>query len=108
MIEISAPQEYSEFIQSHQIVLIHFWAEWNRHDFTMKMILKKIETSFSEGVGFGSVDVDRATEMRQICKDINVYNLPALAYYKNDQHIETATGLGQPIEEKLNLLISKD
>jgi len=47
--------------------------------------------------------------MWELAKELKVLNLPALAYYKNGEHIETTIGLStkEQIETNLkNLLIT--
>jgi thioredoxin-like negative regulator of GroEL len=105
MIKISTTQEYFEFIESCPFALIHFWAEWKAYDFQMIEKLKVIESSYSGKVCFGSIDID-LQNMRQICLDVKIINVPALGYYKVGKYIETVIGLNQEIEKQLNLLLS--
>lgn len=101
-------ETYSDFIKSKPVAVIHFWAAWNRYDEEMKDRLKQVGASFTDQIAIGSIDTDRQ-EMWELTKELKVMNLPALAYYKNGHHIETAIGLRpkEQIEVKLkNLLVA--
>jgi thioredoxin 1 len=98
---------YSEFVKSRPVAVIHFWAAWNGIDEEMKSRLKQIADSFIDQIAIGSIDTDRE-EIWALTKELKVLNLPALAYYKNGQHIETAIGLypTEYIEGKLKNLLT--
>jgi thioredoxin 1 len=85
-------ESYSAFIKSRPVAVIHFWAVWNEYDEEMKPRLKQIAASFKEPIAIGSINTD-LEEMWGLTKELKVLNLPALAYYKNGQHIETEIGL---------------
>lgn len=100
-------ETYSDFIKSKPVVVIHLWAEWNRYDEEMKSRLKQIAATFTEQVALGAIDTDQQ-EMWGVIKELKVLNLPALAYYKNGQHIETVIGMRpkEQIEAKLKNLLA--
>ena len=105
-IELSNPKVYSDFINSYPTAVVHFWGAWNAYDRIMQKTLKEVEPVYDGRVGFGSVDVDRE-EMMQICIDVGMKNVPALAYYKHGIRIETIIGLEskEKIEERLNIIL---
>lgn len=106
MVKLSDSDTYFEFVQSCAVSLIHFWADWNAHDYQMKDRLKELEASYSGLVCFASVDVS-INVGNKIFGEIKIINVPALAYHKNGNYIETVIGLTQPIEEKLNKLLAE-
>src|SRR5262249_22305232 len=102
-----SPEMYLDFIKSKPVAVIHFWASWNRYDDEMKARLNQIDATFSDQIAVGYVDIDQE-QMWELAKELKVLNLPALAYYKNGEHIETTIGLStkEQIEANLkNLLI---
>ncbi len=105
-ISISNSQSYNDFIKSNDVVLVHFWAEWNGVDILMKRILLDIEKKYQNSTSFGSVDVD-IDDMSQICREVGMVNIPALVYYQDGKYIETTLGLKQKedIENNLNRLL---
>lgn len=79
---------------SSQWLAIHFWASWNAHDRTMDSNLMAIVPRFLN-VAFRSIDVDRQ-DLRQICTDADVLNVPALALYYNGNRTSTIIGVRSP------------
>jgi thioredoxin-like negative regulator of GroEL len=96
---------YSDFIKSKSVVVIHFWAAWNLYDEEMRSRLKQIAVPFTDQIAIGSIDTGQQ-EMWELIRELKVKNLPALASYKNGQHIETTIGLcpKEQIEVKLKVL----
>ena len=106
MIELSNPEDYADFIHNHPVTLIHFWGVWNAYDHLMKERLKGLESEYENIVEFGSVNVDRE-EMIDICIEVGMKNVPALAYYENGSRIETIIGLEskEKIKERLQIIL---
>ena len=93
---------YLDFIKSKPVAIIHFWASWNRYDDEMKARLNQIDAAFSDQIAVGYVDIDQE-QMWELAKELKALNLPALAYYKNGEHIETTIGLSTKEQIEANL-----
>jgi thioredoxin 1 len=104
MVNLSDLEAYSQFVHSCPAVVIHFWAEWNASDRLIMDKWKELESTYSEKICFGAVDVDNE-QMVSLFKELKIANVPTLAYYKNGELVEMIIGLRQPIKEALNSLV---
>src|SRR5262249_25834498 len=96
IVSVSA-KEYWEFIESSPIVVIHFWADWNRYDDQMRERLAAVNPVYERIVSVGAFDTT-PEEGWNICRQVGIVNLPALVYYRNGDHVRTEMGL-KPIKE---------
>jgi len=85
-------ESYSHFINSHPASLIHFRADWNSHDLQLQDELEELRPKFDDRVGFANVDVDEEG-MHDICRQVGLKNVPALAYYRRVRLVRLITGL---------------
>lgn len=90
-VEPSSIKEYDKFVMSQPVVLIHFWAEWNSYDDSMRALLKNLHIDDKEfSIGFVNTDLD---EMKPLCRKLKILNLPTLIFYKNGHNIGTQIGM---------------
>lgn len=80
---------------SSQRLVIHFWAKWNTHDRVMDERLQQPMARFSDRVTFRSLDIDR-TDLRDICTEAGVLNVPSLALYTAGVLSQTFVGSLEP------------
>ena len=86
------PDEFSEVIAGHNVVIFHFYASWNRNDVIMDQVLCEIADTYKDHVFIGSIDTDDP-ENYEKCKELRILNLPAIAAFVNGRHFETVIGL---------------
>lgn len=97
--EIQTIEGFESTKNSKSVVIVHFWAEWNATDFSMKKILKELESSFSENVTFVSINVDNEN-LFALCRNIPVVNVPTLLFIKDSKSISVDIGLNPKELEK--------
>ncbi len=107
-LEIQTIEDFEYLTQSKELVVIHFWAEWNGYDKLLKEILNGLAVEFEEKVKFCSLDVDQQ-QFIGFLRSLPLPNIPALAYYKDGNKIALEIGLRKKkyiqnkIENYLNL-----
>ena len=86
----------SEFVRTHRLVVIHFWAAWNAIDHLMQRLLEsQIPGKSQESVTFARFDIDPPAH-GEICLRHNLLNVPFLAFYRDGALIRTVTGMRAP------------
>jgi thioredoxin-like negative regulator of GroEL len=88
---------FQKVTAANQIVVIHFWADWNLIDRKMDSVLANLRPKFAGQIGFYAFDTT-PEENWDICRQCNILNLPALVCFINGQLHETLIGL-RPEEE---------
>jgi len=86
------PKSFGEIVSNHQLIVFHFWASWNAYDRHMDAALATLQYEYEGRIFFGSVDADNQ-ENWQLCRELGVVNLPALAFFANGKHLETVIGM---------------
>jgi thiol-disulfide isomerase/thioredoxin len=102
--EIKTIEEFESLTKSKGVVLVHFWASWNKYDEILAEILRKLELNFGKSVKFCSLDTDQQ-HLLEFIKSLRIINLPALGYYKNGNKI--ALEIGMRTEEELQTKIEQ-
>jgi thioredoxin-like negative regulator of GroEL len=88
-------ESYAEFVRSHRLAVVHFWAVWNGYDAEMKTFLEtEIPAAWRDIVAIGVLDTDRP-EHQGLCRQLPIRNLPFLAFYRDGVLMATITGLRQ-------------
>ena len=113
--EIKSIEGFREISQLKNVVLFHFWAEWNGTDYLMKKLLAELEQELAKKVTFASVDVDNE-KMYDFFRNIPIVNVPTLIYYKNRDKISIDIGFDtkqltkekEKISQKLKSLFDFD
>ena len=100
-------ESYAEFAQGHRLAAVHFWGIWNGYDAQMKSFLETdIEAEWRDMVAVGTIDTDRS-EHFDLCKQLQIRNLPFLAFYRDGSLVGSVTGLRQQdVLERFRELVS--
>jgi len=85
-------EAFPEFIHSNELVIIHFWAKWDRYDEQMKNLLK-LEIRSERALAVATIDTG-IEENWPICQELGIRNLPSLAFYRSGSLVKLITGLG--------------
>lgn len=64
----------------HPVVVLHFWARWNRIDRQFDALLQAVRSDFADRIFFGSVNADDP-EHYDFIRQCQVNNLPACACF---------------------------
>ncbi|PQO47633.1 thioredoxin family protein [Blastopirellula marina] len=80
------------FLAAREIVVVHFWAEWNHIDRQMDQNLKSVREKWEPQVCFVSCDTDDPGNLG-FAKETAVINLPFLAIYVRGERVEQITGV---------------
>lgn len=94
--------DFQKIIDSNELVLVDFFANWCMPCKRMTPILEKLSQKI-EYVSFCKVDVD---ENEELAKQFNIYSIPTLLFFKDGKHIDTLSGLNTA--EKVELFIQKN
>ncbi|HEY0429446.1 MAG TPA: thioredoxin family protein [Pyrinomonadaceae bacterium] len=105
--EIKSVEDFNSFIRAKGVVIIHFWAEWNRLDNEMKEILKELEFEFGRKVKFYSLDVDQP-HLFDLLRNLRLSGVTALAYFKDGNKIALEVSLKNKeyVQNKINQLLN--
>lgn len=93
---------FSDFVSNCPFAVIHFWAEWNGYDHTMRTRLEEIKSEFPS-ITFAEFDIDPA-QHHAICLELGVQGPPFLAIYSGGSLVETRIGMLE--REDLRLLMN--
>lgn len=91
---------FDEFI-SDGVCVVDFWANWCGPCKMLAPVLEEVAEKI-DGVKFGKVDVDRATELAQRYK---IYAIPNVCIFKGGELVDRVIGLSE--EEELTTTIKK-
>ena len=93
-----------DVLRSHPNLLVHFWADWDRHDVAVDRIIQEVQPRFANRLHFVSYDVNANASFAQRCR---VANVPFLAVFVNGREmrpilaINTAEKLAAELEQRL-------
>jgi thioredoxin 1 len=96
---------FQETINSNDVVLVDFYADWCGPCVSFNPTLEDLSTEFSKKAVVAKINVDKNPELSQSFK---IRSIPSLFYFKKGQLVEKQNG-AQPIAlltEKLNNLIN--
>jgi thioredoxin 1 len=88
----------SEVLNSKDIYLVDFWAEWCRPCKSIFSILERIAIEYKERLKLGQVDVGKYPG---IAARFNILSMPNLLFFKGGKVLEQIIGM----ENEKNLII---
>jgi thioredoxin-like negative regulator of GroEL len=80
-----------EALARHPVVLLHFWAAWNRVDRLFDEQLQAVRDEFAGRIFFGAIDADDP-EQQEFIRRCQVGNLPAFACFIRGERAGTVVG----------------
>lgn len=88
-------ESFDEFVRTHALVVVHFWAEWNGYDAEMKRFLETgLPDELGRSAAIAKVDMD-ASGNAELCVRHRIIQLPFVAFYRDAVLFESVTGLGR-------------
>jgi|BEDMetMinimDraft_2_1075160.scaffolds.fasta_scaffold00087_10 thioredoxin 1 len=95
---------FDNFIKSHKVAVIDFWAEWCAPCIMLAPIIEELAKDYPQ-VGFGKVNSD---ENRDIAARYGVMSLPTVIFFKNGEPVEEVIGAvpREEIEIRIKELLS--
>lgn len=94
-------EHYNSLLKSETLVLVDFYAEWCAPCRKMEPYLKKIASEMPDKVKIIRINADENTEL---CKELNVFALPVLKLYKNNNVIWENLGFVEETEVRKQIL----
>ncbi|MFP3217706.1 thioredoxin [Acidianus sp.] len=79
---------FDNFIKSHKIAVIDFWAEWCAPCIILAPIIEELAKDYPQ-VGFGKVNSD---ENQDIAARYGVMSLPTVIFFKNGEPVDEVIG----------------
>jgi thioredoxin 1 len=98
MLELTYKNFDSEVINSKDVYLVDFWAEWCRPCKSIFSILEKISIEYKGRLKLGQVDVGKYPG---IATRFNILSMPNLLFFKGGKVLEQIIGM----ENEQNLII---
>lgn len=100
-------ENFDEKIKGSEIVIVDIWAEWCSPCRTLSPIIHQVASELGEKCLVGKLDADKNSDL---CKRLEVRNIPTLLYYKNGELRERTTGMKQKkdILNTVNSLLSQN
>lgn len=94
---------FDEFIKSHKVAVIDFWAEWCAPCFILAPIIEELAKDYP-AIGFGKINFD---ENQDIASRYGVMSLPTVILFKNGEPVDEVIGAvpREEIEIRLKELI---
>ena len=71
---------WTEIIQSNQVVVVDFWAEWCGPCRMITPVVEEVAEEFKTKALVGKVNVD---ENPQVTMEFSIKNIPTLLFFKN-------------------------
>lgn len=79
---------FDNFIKSHKVAVIDFWAEWCAPCIILAPIIEELAKDYPQ-VGFGKVNSD---ENQDIAARYGVMSLPTVIFFKNGEPVDEVIG----------------
>ncbi len=79
----------NEVLQSNQMVVVDFWAEWCGPCKYVGPIIDELSNEYAGRVNIGKVDVDKYP---RIAEKYKIMNIPTILFFKNGQIIDKIKG----------------
>ncbi len=91
---ISEPVEvsdfnFSEFIASHDFVVVDFWAEWCAPCRAIAPVVKELARQYAGKVVFGKLNVDENPRTASL---YGIMSIPTLLFFKNGKPVDMVVG----------------
>ena len=83
-------ENYEEKIKSSEIVIVDIWAPWCGPCKALSPIIDQVAAEMGERILVGKLNAD---ENGELCKSLEVRNIPTLLFYKNGEISERTTGM---------------
>jgi len=80
---------FDNFIKSHKVAVIDFWAEWCAPCIMLAPIIEELAKDYPQ-VGFGKVNSD---ENQDIAARYGVMSLPTVIFFKNGEPVDEVIGV---------------
>lgn len=94
---------FDQFIKSHDVAVIDFWAEWCAPCFILAPIIEELAKDYPN-VGFGKVNSDQNPD---IAGKYGIMSLPTVIFFKNGEPVDEVIGAvpREEIEIRLRQLL---
>ncbi len=106
MVELTDKNFNSEIMNSKDVCLVDFWAEWCGPCKGMFSVLEKVSADYKDKLKVGKLDVGKYPE---IAGRFNVLSMPNLLFFKNGKIVEQIIGLEKEerLFEKIKEIVSE-
>jgi thioredoxin 1 len=96
------PQELKERINSGDLILVDFWAEWCMPCRNLEPLLDSLSAKYQGSVTIGKLEISK---FQETAVEHSISNIPTLLIFKGGKEIERVVGLRGMTE--LDRLIAK-
>jgi thioredoxin 1 len=98
-------KDFDNFISSHKVAVVDFWAEWCAPCFILAPIIEELAQDYPQ-VGFGKVNSDEEPE---IASRYGVMSLPTVIFFKNGEPVDEVIGAvpREEIETRIKALLGE-
>ena len=95
---------YEEVLNSDQLVIVDFWAEWCGPCRMVGPIVEELATEYAGKAVIGKVDVDSNDD---ITSKYGIRNIPTILFFKNGEIVDKQVGAAQKsaLVEKIDKLL---
>lgn len=95
---------YEEVLNSDQLVIVDFWAEWCGPCRMVGPIVEELATEYAGKAVIGKVDVDNNDD---ITSKYGIRNIPTILFFKNGEIVDKQVGAAQKsaLVEKIDKLL---
>jgi len=83
-------ENFQEKIKSSELSLLDIWADWCNPCKQLGPIIDEVSAETTGKVLVGKMDADQNMDL---CKELNVRNIPTILLFKNGEVVERTTGL---------------
>ncbi len=90
VITIDADNFEQEVLQSEQLVLVDFWAEWCPPCKAIGPVVEEIATEFEGVARVGKVDVD---ENNSLAQQYGIGSIPSLLFFRDGEVVDRVQGV---------------
>ncbi|HVP36451.1 MAG TPA: thioredoxin [Terriglobales bacterium] len=106
MVELTDKNFDSEVLNSKDLFLVDFWAEWCGPCKGMFSILEKVSNEYKDRLIVGKLDVGKYPD---IGARFNILSMPNLLFFRNGKVLEQIIGLEkeQKLLEKIKEILSE-
>lgn len=93
--------EFDDFIEDHENVIVDFWASWCAPCKMLDPVIEELSEKYEDDVQFGKVNTE---QNQQIPSRFGVQAIPTLIFLKNGEVVDQLRGAvpKSEIEEKIS------